>query len=452
MAGFRCAEGAAAHVQRMLNGEDADMARRVRDKNLESRDARLKLKPNGNPRYRSVERGAHLGYRRLRGRAGTWWARFYIGEQKYTVEAIGAADDFSKADGVEIFGYDEAVEKVRERRKLRAHAAAGKTETGPYTVNAAADDYLAYLRDVGRDEAAIKDATTRIEAFIRPPLGHLEVAALTSKQLRGWLANLVKAAPRLRTIADEKQKHRKSKDERARKATANRILTTLKALLNHAYDEEMVPSNKTWGRRVKPFEAADAARPRYLTIDEAKRLVNASDAEFRPLVQAALLTGGRYGQIAKLKVADFNPDTGTVDFRSKKGRGEEKSFSCVLSDEGIQFFKQVSAGRAGSDLIFTKANGEPWLKSHQARPMAEACDAAKIVPRVGIHQLRHTWATHSVVNGIPLVVVAKNLGHSDTRMVEKFYGNIGPSYVAEEIRKGAPRFGIAPLTNVRPIR
>jgi len=38
-------------------------------------------------------------------------------------------------------------------------------------------------------------------------------------------------------------------------------------------------------------------------------------------------------------------------------------------------------------------------------------------------------------------VVAKNLGHSDTRMVEKHYGHLSATYVAEAIRAAAPRFG-----------
>jgi integrase len=73
--------------------------------------------------------------------------------------------------------------------------------------------------------------------------------------------------------------------------------------------------------------------------------------------------------------------------------------------------------------------------------MAETCKRAKIYPAVGFHQLRHTWASHAVMNGVPLMVVAKNLGHADTRMVEKHYGHLAPSYIADAIRTGAPRFG-----------
>jgi integrase len=48
------------------------------------------------------------------------------------------------------------------------------------------------------------------------------------------------------------------------------------------------------------------------------------------------------------------------------------------------------------------------------------------------------------MNGAPLKVVAKNLGHSDTRMVEKHYGHLAPSFIAEAIRAGARRFGFRP--------
>ena len=59
--------------------------------------------------------------------------------------------------------------------------------------------------------------------------------------------------------------------------------------------------------------------------------------------------------------------------------------------------------------------------------MVEACARAKIKPAVGFHQLRHTWASLAVMNGVPLMVVARNLGHANTRMVEKHYGHLAES-------------------------
>ncbi len=54
--------------------------------------------------------------------------------------------------------------------------------------------------------------------------------------------------------------------------------------------------------------------------------------------------------------------------------------------------------------------------------------------------------------GAPLQVVAKNLGHADTRMVEKHYTHLAPSWVADTIRAVAPSLGIKPKGKVTPIR
>ena len=84
--------------------------------------------------------------------------------------------------------------------------------------------------------------------------------------------------------------------------------------------------------------------------------------------------------------------------------------------------------------------------------MIEACDRAKIKPRMSFHGLRHAWASLALMNDVPLMVVARNLGHADTRMVEKHYGHLAPSYVAEAIRKGAPQFGFKIDNKVEALR
>jgi hypothetical protein len=77
------------------------------------------------------------------------------------------------------------------------------------------------------------------------------------------------------------------------------------------------------------------------------------------------------------------------------------------------------------------------LGASRADPWLRLASGSKIVPPVGYHLA-------SLPVSIPLLVVAKNLGHSDTRMVEKHYGHLAPSYIAEAIRAGALRFGFKP--------
>src|SRR5262249_59901183 len=120
-----------------------------------------------------------------------------------------------------------------------------------------------------------------------------------------------------------------------------------------------------------------------------KRLINACDGEVRLLVQAALETGCRLGELVGLQVHDFNPDTGTLAIRQSKSG---KSRHVVLTEEGAAFFSQLCAGRAGHDTMFVKADGESWGRRHQGPPMAGAREPARIPPAFHCRGLRPTWA------------------------------------------------------------
>jgi integrase len=229
---------------------------------------------------------------------------------------------------------------------------------------------------------------------------------------------------------------------RRRRATANRILTVLKAALNHAWREGKVPSDDAW-RRVAPFREADAARVRYLDRDECRRLVNASPEPLRTIVRGALLTGARYSELARLHVADFHHDSGTVLIRTSKAG---KARHIEVTAEGLEFFNAITAGRAGSEFLFHR-DGLAWGKSHQQRPLVEVCRAAKISPAASFHTLRHTYASLMVMDSVPLMVVARNLGHADTRMVDKHYGHLATSYMREAIRAAKP-LGIGEVARV----
>ena len=415
------------------------MARTVRDSNLETRTARARLKTSGKPYYRAIDPGLHLGYRKGR-TGGKWVIRRYVGNSAYQVETIATADDSADPDGVAVLDFRQAQALVRQKYLEHVRTAQGLSPTdGPYTVRCCIGEYLAFLE---QNRKSAKDASWRAEALILPTLGDFACADLSAAPLRRWLDELAKASPRLRSRKGAKPRHREidqndTEQRRKRRATANRTLTILKAALNRAWREGKIGSDDAW-RRVEPYEEADAPRVRYLSIEECRRLIQAADGEFRKLVRAALLTGCRFGELAALQVRDFNADAGTLHIRtSKTGRGRH----VVLHDEGNEFFGKLADGRAGVELLLRKADGNPWGKSNQTRPMAEACTQAGIQPPANFHALRHTYASHAVMAGAPLLVVAKNLGHTDTRMVEKHYGHLSQSYIAEAIRAAAPRFG-----------
>jgi integrase len=413
------------------------MARIVRDTTLDSRSARARLKIRTKPYYRALDPGLHLGYRRS-ANGGAWLVRFYLGKQAYRLERLATADDKADADGVAVLNFSQAQALARARHVAATRREAGMPDAGPYTVAAAMDDYVAWLE---HERRTARDARWAADAFIVPKLGHVLCERLTAQQITKWLHDLAKAPPRLRAKKGEKPRHRKvdaTDDEakRRRQSSANRILTTLKAALNKAWRDERVASDKAW-RSVQPFQGADASRVRYLSLDECRRLINACDEDFRHLVRAALHTGARYSELARLKPDhDFNPDAGTIAVRRSKS---SKPRHVILTEDGVRFFAEAVAHAHNREFLFVRDDGRQWGKSFQFRPMNAAYAAARIKDAT-FHTLRHTYASHAIMNGTPLLVVARNLGHRDTRMVEKHYGHLAPSYEADAIRAGALRF------------
>jgi integrase len=392
------------------------MAKRVRDTGLESRAARAKLKARGKPYYKGIGQGLHLGYRKG-ATEGKWVARVYAGDQQYIVKTIAVADDIVDADCTHVLNFWQAQERARE--------VGGQTiYKGPIRVRDVMADYVAYLGD------RAYDSKLRTEMHILPKLGDELVGNLTADQIRSWHSEMVR-------INDDPEATRKQR------SSANRVLTILKAGLNRAFKEGKVDSDSEW-RRVEPFKAVDASRNRYLTLAEIDRLLNACTPDFRLLVRGALETGARYGELCRLKCGDFNADSGTVHIRKSKS-GKERHI--ILTEDGQSFFTELATGQPSDAPLF----GKWWKRTEQTRWMNLASEAARIQPEVTFHGLRHTWASLAVMSGMPLMIVAKNLGHADTRMVEKHYGHLAPSYLVDQVRKFAPRFG-AVSSNVKPIR
>jgi integrase len=361
------------------------------------------------------------------------------------------ADDTQDADGVLVLDYAQAQKAAREwwRTELRREEG-HDTRQGPLTVADAVADYLkVYERRGGK---AVYDARRTAETHILPVLGSSQVAKLTAKRIEDWHHGLAEKPALARSRPGRKPNHRKADRSaegiRKRRATANRILTVLKAALNHAWKAGQITSDDAW-RRVRPFKGVESARVRYLSEAECARIVNACELTFRNLVRGALLTGCRYSELAKLRVADFNADAGVITVRESKAG---KPRHVVLTEEGKRLFMALTAGRLEDDPVFTRRDGSVWLKSHQMRPMLEACQRAKIKPAVSFHVLRHTHGSMLAMRGVPMGVIAEQLGHADTRMTEKHYAHLAPSYVADTIRAHFPTLGIAGDTTVVPIQ
>jgi integrase len=412
------------------------MARTIQDSKLESRAARDRLAPGKKPHWRTlVPKKLHLGYRRKRkDEPGIWLVRHYLGNERYQIAPLGLADDYQDDGGVLSF--------ADAQRAAHAHRPAVRGRAGLPTVGDALADYIADLRT---ERPASADHVQGIAArSILPALGAKRLAALTTEELTAWRNGLAEQS----AYGAHRPPPQSEDKKRARRASANRFFGILRAALNKAFVTGLVASDTSW-RRVKPLKKTTSARVTLLTHEQVRRLINAADAQsgFRNLVIAGLQTGMRYGELTRLRVGDFTNNKIHVRI-SKSG----KPRFVTLTEEGVEFFRHVTMGRSADDLMFPKNGTGAWNKSNQADPMRAACSNARIEPSISFHQLRHVYASLSVMAGMPLPALARNLGHADTVMIEKHYGHLHRDYVDESIHKHAPRYGIVLPSNVTDLR
>jgi integrase len=394
-----------------------------RDARLETREARLRLKRRHQPYWQQIHQGLYIGYRN-----GKWLVRRLVG-RTYRWKTIGIADDYKDSNGVDVLSFAEASRKAHEVSDELARI----IPSGAYTVAHAIEDYLEWYKHNGRSEGerekqSYQKTKSVAEKHIIPALGDRPVVELETQELRDW--------------RDELARNGEDEATRSRKATVNRITNVLKAALNFVFtekDDVHLPSDQAW-RRLKPYKNVSSAKVRWLTERECGRLLAACPHDFRTLVHTALVTGARYGELRAMHVENYEAADETLWVRTgKTGRRD-----LYLTEEGIELLDELTAGRSADEFLFLRGDGKPWEPTQQVRRMRAACETANINPPIGFHILRHCFGSHLAMRGVPLQVIAQALGHSDTRMVEKHYGHLSPSYIKNTIRESLPRF--SPIT------
>ncbi|WP_243317166.1 tyrosine-type recombinase/integrase [Geothrix paludis] len=438
------------------------MARTKRSAALGTRNSRLALEMQRD-HTETLSAGRYLIYRRPgNGANGSWVARLYDPKtRKMSREPLGHADDFLESDGIKVLDYKQACTKAgfwfkeRERRALLAEGG-DIPHDGPYTVVDAMRDYLVYLRKKGSRSLSIIETT--INAHILPVLGATPVEGLTKKRIDEWRVGLAETGRRKTGRVREEPEHLPApttpEEMRKRRDTSNRILTNLKAALNLAHQDGKVQGAAPW-RDVKPFKNVGNSRVRFLQGEEPRLLVEACEGDFKSLVIGGLASGARYGELGRCRVKDFSakPKTLFIEF-GKNG----KSRYIHLDDEAVAWFASFTKGRDSEETLFRHTGvdrvkrkvSDDWMPYDQVHLMKKAWKKAGIT-KVTFHELRHTYASNLILQGMQLLYVAAQLGHSDTRMVEKYYGHLVPSAVAMAVKKHGPKLGIFEGSKENPL-
>jgi len=216
--------------------------------------------------------------------------------------------------------------------------------------------------------------------------------------------------------------------------TINRELACLKHMYNLAIK---------WGdARKNPvslvkFLKEPPGRTRYLTNDEANLLLDCSMEHLHPIILTALNTGMRLGEILNLTWDRVYIDHVIDPYIELKETKNNKNRFVPLSDDMIKMFRELKIKNGHSNFVFLSIHGQR-LQSVR-KPFENAVKKAGILD-FRFHDLRHTFASHFIMNGGDLLTLKEILGHSSLVMVQR-YAHLGAAHKRRQINYLNGMFG-----------
>ncbi|MFC3677739.1 tyrosine-type recombinase/integrase [Ferrovibrio xuzhouensis] len=341
----------------------------------------------------------------------------------------------------ERYGFHAPEPVILDKKKLnptkRRSPSAMRRYEG-YTVSECLDDYMRWFRAHRR---RIKETEYQINARIRPHFGHRLVSSLTVHEIRKWHEAIAKSPKSIHVAFGKPRRYGKPpstpEEKRKRRSTANRDLSILKAALNMALRDGHIDTDVGW-RGALQFRQVEVSSAECLSINECQVLMPFLTADFRELVRGALFTGARFAELSVLAAGDFDDRAGSIYLSPSKNFSDRH---VILTEEGCAFFRRMTFNLHKNDMIFRRADGEPWRGSDCSHRLKIPCQLAGM-RHVTFHMFRHTYASLLAMSGVPIPAIAKNLGHHSTETCEKYYAHFTKNYVVDSIRNGTPRLGI----------
>jgi integrase len=309
----------------------------------------------------------------------------------------------------------------------------GKSTEAP-TLNEFVEEFLAHADGNNKHSTGVSKRQI-LRDHVQPYFGTTRLDRIGPAEVEKFKAHLRKkpSGARARKEAPTQQAVRRRYGAPAKTLslkTINNCLAVLSKLLKLAAKYRKIPF-------APEFDWLKTGDPEFdfFQFDEADRLVGAAEVRWRPLIVVALNTGLRIGELVALRWDCVDLVAGRLIVKRTIWRGVEglpkggRSREVPLNGKALAALREARKATFGP-FVFSPG-AEPLTDNELKQPLWRNCRAAGL-REVGWHVLRHTFASHLVMRGVPLKAVQELLGHSSMEMTMR-YAHLSPVVRSEAV-------------------
>ena len=326
----------------------------------------------------------------------TWQIDFYDPQGKRVMKCFP-----KKADAEAYLG-----KVLAAKKEGRYHDVFDVKKESQTTFNELADRYVENFQT----QKSFKDFKSHVVRELREPFGTRRLSEIAYLDLETY-RNQRKAAPTKagRTRAD---------------ASVNRDMAILGHMLSKAVDWGLLETSP-FGKGKKLLLKENNQRLRFLTEAEIEAMLKGCSPHLKPIVETALLTGMRRGELLSLKWEQIrNGFIYLTETKSGKAR------QIPVNERLAEVFREVRQdNQLKSPYVFCDSQGRRYLEV--TRSFASACRRAGIED-FRFHDLRHTFGSQLVMRGASLKAVQELLGHASLGMTMR-YAHLSQKHLKESV-------------------
>lgn len=375
---------------------------KVRNIRTDTKTGRDALPIRRDPYWTKLSSGRYLGFRKM-AVGGTWIARYTTETYDQQFRKVGELS----AD----FGFDQAKVAAEVWFREMDRGVTGTTDENVVaTVEVACSRYVEDRRK-NRSEANAHDAERRFERTVRgQPIASMVLGKVRARHIKEWRDGLI--------------------DGGLSKAATNRTLAPLKAALHLAVKDGLASADLLFEcTKVPPIRDAGTRRDLYLDKEQRTALLAACAGPVRDLVEAAMLTGCRAGELTSATRGAYDGRTKTLRVTGKTG-----TRNVPLAPKAAMLFDRLAKGKLPGAFLLTKDGANQWKHSDWDQLVRAAATASQLPAGVCLYTLRHSWITAALLGGMSTLEVSKIAGTGLT-MIEKHYGHLVDNVARDRLAK-----------------